>query len=77
MRAKLATKSTVRCYVSDVLEKNGNDYEIKFLRIKNNSNTFTFPLVDDIISSIGRSDIIQKMPKPQTQGTARSSLRQV
>lgn len=70
--AKFATKSTVRYYVGHVLQKNGNDYEIKFLRRKNNSNTFTFPLVDDI-SSIERSDIVQKLPKPQTQGTARSS----
>lgn len=68
---KFTTKTTIRYFIGQVLGKNNNDYHIKFLRRKNNSNTFTFPPVDDI-SYVERDDIVRKLPKPQSQGTARS-----
>lgn len=69
---KFSTKTSTMYYIGQVLAKELNQYEIKFLRRKNNSTTFAFPLVDDILN-IERDDIVMVLPTPQNSGTARTA----
>ena len=68
---KFSSKTSIVYYIGQVLSKELNQYEIKFLRRKNTSNTFAFPAVDDI-SNIERDDIMMVFPIPQNSGTART-----
>lgn len=69
---KFATKSTVVYYVGQVLSVSGNNIEVKFMRRKNNSNTFVFPITEDI-SVIERDDILSVLPRARNPGTARTA----
>lgn len=70
--ARFFTKTTTIHYIGQVLKKDLNNYEIKFLRRRNNSSSFAFPVTDDI-AIVEREDIIAVFPTPERSGTARTA----
>lgn len=69
---KFCTKKTSIHYIGHVLKKNLDNYDTKFLRRKNNSTTFAFPVEDDI-STVERDDIKAVFPPPERSGTVRTT----
>lgn len=70
--ARFCTKTATIHYIGQVLEKDLNNYEIKFLRRRNSSSSFAFPVTDDI-ATVERKDIRAVFPTPERSGTARTA----
>lgn len=70
---KFPTKVTVSYYVGKIIEcLNINKFQSKYLRCKTPGYKFHYPLVDDI-SIDDRSDLVLKLPEPNSAKTARTS----
>lgn len=70
---KFSLKISVSYYVGKVIESlNLNEFPIKYLRRKVPGYKFYYPLVDDI-STVDRSDLVLKLPEPNSAKTARTS----
>ncbi|KAK9692600.1 hypothetical protein QE152_g35052 [Popillia japonica] len=70
---KFPTKMTAVYYIGKVLKcLNLNEFQIKYLRRKTPGYKFYYPLVDDI-SAVDRSDLVSKLPAPNSAKTARTS----
>nr|CAD7259053.1 unnamed protein product [Timema shepardi] len=68
---EFATKKTKVLYVGHVEEVNGHTYKIRFMRRFRQTWKFTYPETEDI-SEMERSDIVMKLPQPESSGgTAR------
>ena len=70
-------KLTILCY-ANFLQKNvsvGVEYEVEFLR-KSYWGGFTFPNVADICN-IAKSDVVLKLPSPQTSEKTSRAGRQL
>ncbi|KAK9703621.1 hypothetical protein QE152_g29243 [Popillia japonica] len=69
---KFSTKKTTKYYVGQIKEiENHDDYRVKFLRKKTDSQLFYYPDIEDM-GNVTASDIMKLRPK-QLEGTARTS----
>lgn len=59
-------------YVAKIISIKHEEYEVKFLRRKGNSNSFIFPVVEDV-SVIERKDLAAILPCCSQKGTARTA----
>lgn len=59
-------------YAGKIISFKDEEYEITFLRRQRNTNSFSFPTVEDI-SAIEKKDIVAVLPLSSTHGTARTS----
>lgn len=67
---KFCTKKTIVHFVGQIIEKNGDELQVKFLRRK--GLKFYFPLVDDI-STVEIEDVLRKLSSPlNIRGTDRT-----
>ncbi|KAK9712681.1 hypothetical protein QE152_g24762 [Popillia japonica] len=70
---KFSTKKTTKYYVGQIKEiDNHDDYRVKFLRKKTDSQLFYYPDIEDM-GNVTASDIIMKLRQKQLEGTARTS----
>lgn len=67
----LASKKEI-FYVGQITSLQDEEYEIKFLRRKRNTNSFLFPTVEDI-SVVQKKDIAAVLPSSSSHGIARTS----
>lgn len=70
---KFPEKTTIIYYVGVITKPlHLNEFEVKFLRRKRPGYKFYFPDIDDI-ATVARSDIVLKLPHPNSAKTARTS----
>lgn len=65
------SKNDVCFYIGQVIEIDGDSYQVEFLGRKRNSTRFHFPIIDDI-AIVQVNDIEARLAQPQKAGTART-----
>lgn len=66
---KIKGKKIIHHYVAEIIEIDGNELKVKFL--KRYKNTFEFIRAKDVIYDIERKDIVLMLPDPESSGCSK------